>query len=222
MRRYRVFAAAAAALLLVGCGRITRLDAPSRPTERTTAQTTVPAPAETAAPTLPAVVTETQPVPTLPPATEPPSEAEPSAGTTAPAVPAPSAGTAAPSPEVDLSISMPAANGRMEVSLDPANAFIAAVAAGGVDPSLLAAVYTVPQNGQNYVFEFSGAERTARTLRRVYLLDESAAVRSVAAADQAERVNISAAENWFCMNVLIRGVVFPAVEARLNGEEALP
>ena len=120
--------------------------------------------------------------------------------------------------EIDLSIRLPDANGAMEVSLDPSNKFIKAVHdARGIDNSLLAAVYSVPESGQNYVFEFSSAgKRTADDLRRVYLLTADGAVTSVAAARNAERENLSSTENWFCMNVLIKGMVFKAVEDRLS------
>jgi hypothetical protein len=120
--------------------------------------------------------------------------------------------------EVDLSIRLPDANGTMEVSLDPSNKFIKAVHnARGVDTSLLAAVYSVPESGQNYVFEFSSAgKRTADDLRRVYLLTADGAITSVAASKNTERENLSATENWFCMNVLIKGMVFKAVEDKLQ------
>ena len=153
---------------------------------------------------------------TAAPETEAPSESAPQDETTAPAVApqteAPASETAPPETGVDLSIEMPAANGTMQVSTDPENEYIRLIRdARGLDPSLLAAVFTVPQTGQNYVFEFAGAARTADDIRRVYLIDETGAVKSVAAADAAERENISVTENWFCMNVLIKGVVFPAV-----------
>ena len=120
--------------------------------------------------------------------------------------------------EIDLSIQLPDANGTMEVSLDPSNKFIKAVHnARGVDTSLLAAVYSVPESGQNYVLEFSSAgKRTADDLRRVYLLTADGAITSVAASKNTERENLSATENWFCMNVLIKGMVFKAVEDKLQ------
>ena len=104
----------------------------------------------------------------------------------------------------------------MEVSTDPENVFISAVrSARGIDPSLLAAVYSVPESGQNYVFEFKSAERSAENLRRVYLLQADGAILSVAASNSAERENLSATENWFCMNVLIKNMVFPAVKDQM-------
>ena len=120
--------------------------------------------------------------------------------------------------EIDLSIQLPDANGTMEVSLDPSNKFIKAVHnARGIDTSLLAAVYSVPESGQNYVFEFTSAgKRTVDDLRRVYLLTADGAITSVAASKNAERENLSATENWFCMNVLIKGMVFKAVEDKLQ------
>lgn len=123
----------------------------------------------------------------------------------------------ATSGEVDLSIVLPEANGKMEVSTDPDNEFIAAVhRQRKIDPSLLAAVYAVPESGQNYVFEFTSAnERTAESLRRVYLLQADGTILSVAASDNAERENLSATENWFCMNVLIKNMVFPAVKDQM-------
>ena len=119
--------------------------------------------------------------------------------------------------EVDLSIVLPDANGKMEVSTDPDNEFIAAVhRQRKIDPSLLAAVYAVPESGQNYVFEFNTAtERTAESLRRVYLLQADGTILSVAASDSTEKENLSATENWFCMRVLIKNMIFPAVKDRM-------
>ena len=189
-------------------------------------QTPAPAaePAVTAAPEaqLPSAPAETEPAPeTQPPeaSSEQPAETE-SAPQPAETEPAPAETAAEPAGTgVDLSIALPQANGTMQVSTDPEDPYIRVVREQrGIEASLLAAVFTVPQNGQNYVFEFTGAERTAETIRRVYLIDDSGRIVSVAAADGAERENVSAAENWFCMNVLIRGVVFPAVKDALSAE----
>ncbi|GEM_PF-1640853 len=119
---------------------------------------------------------------------------------------------------VDLGIQLPDANGTMEVSLDPANSFIKAVhTARGIDTSLLAAVYAVPESGQNYVLEFNSAgKRTSDNLRRVYLLKADGSIASVAAAKNSERENLSATENWFCMNVLIKSMVMNAVADKLK------
>ena len=120
--------------------------------------------------------------------------------------------------DVDLGIQLPDANGTMEVSLDPANSFIKAVHdARGIDAALLAAVYAVPESGQNYVLEFNSAgKRTADNLRRVYLLKADGSIASVAAAKNSERENLSATENWFCMNVLIKSMVMNAVADKLK------
>ena len=122
-----------------------------------------------------------------------------------------------PTGEVDLSIELPEANGKMEVSTKASNRFIAAVhAERGISVSLLAAVYSVPESGQNYVLEFtSETDRSVQALRRVYLLNKDGAVTSVAAADANERENVSVTENWFCMNVLIKGMILPAVQDEL-------
>ena len=154
-------------------------------------------------------------VTTLPLPTESAAPSTSAPGTTA----APETVTVPPSTaegEIDLSIQLPEANGKMEVSTDPGNVFISAVrSARGIDPSLLAAVYSVPESGQNYVFEFKSAERSAENLRRVYLLQADGAILSVAASNSAERENLSATENWFCMNVLIKNMVFPAVKDQM-------
>ncbi len=143
--------------------------------------------------------------------------AEPSTGGTAQTETTTAVITRPSDGEIDLSIQMPEANGVMEVSKDPENVFIAAVhEARGIDTALLAAVYAVPESGQNYVFEFRNAsERTAESLRRVYLLQTDGKIVSVAASDSAEKENLSATENWFCMNVLIKNMVFPAVKDRM-------
>ena len=106
----------------------------------------------------------------------------------------------------------------MEVSIDPAHPFIRAVSEKrGLNVNVLATVYAVPESGQNYVFEFKDASsRTADDLRRVYLLSADGAIKSVAAADNAERENVSPTENWFCMNVLVKKMIFPEIQDLLK------
>ena len=152
-----------------------------------------------------------------------PAAAESAAAETAeaPSVPAEETAAAVPSapePEVTLPIRLPEANGEMEATTDPGNPFIAAVSGErGLDPAKLWAVYAVPASGQNYVFEFYSADaRGPEDLRRVYLLTDEAVIRSVAASSNEERENISVTENWFCMNVLIKGVIFPSVAQKLQ------
>ncbi len=155
----------------------------------------------------------TQPAPTEPLTTIPVTAAPET--TTAPVTSAPdtTAPTAAESTTVDLTIELPEANGTMEVDTSPDNKFIAAVASQKkTDTSLLAAVYSVPESGQNYVFEFYDADgRTKDDLRRVYLMDDACHITGVAAAKSSEKVNVSSTENWFCFNVLIKGVIFDAI-----------
>ncbi len=124
----------------------------------------------------------------------------------------------AASKDVDLSIVLPSANGDMEVDTSPGNKFIAIVNnERQIDTSYLAAVYSVPDSGQNYVFEFSSSTgRTADDLRRVYLIDTNGKITGVAAKNASEKENVSSVENWFCMNVLIKKLVFPAVENELQ------
>lgn len=119
-----------------------------------------------------------------------------------------------PDAPVDLSIRMPEANGKMLVDKSYTNQFIRSVSsARGIDASLLVAVYSYPDSGQNYVFEFNNSvARAANDIRRVYLLDSSGNITSVAAAASGEKENLSSTENWFCMNVLIKGVIFPAIK----------
>ena len=167
----------------------------------------------------PAATTAAEPAPTEAPKTEAPAEEAPATETPRTADSGTeSAQTEAPSEQdVTLPIELPSANGEMAVSADPENRFIRAVVeARGLDPALLAAVYSVPEGDQNFVFEFySAGERSADRLRRVYLLTQDAAISSVAASSNAEREGISATENWFCMNVLIKGVIFPSVRDRM-------
>ena len=204
-------------LPLCACRRKAQITLPATESAGTTAAQTAP---QTSAVTQPPAST------TLPAQTAPVSQTEAESASSVPlsqTAPAssPAATSAAASPEeetVTLPIELPAANGTMEVSVDPLNALIRAVAEDrGLDVSLLAAVYAVPQSGQNYVFEFSGAgERSASALRRVYLLTDDLQIKSVAAANAAEREHISMTENWFCMNVLIKGVIFPSVEEKMQ------
>lgn len=116
--------------------------------------------------------------------------------------------------EVDLSINMPQSNGKMKVIKSPSDKYIDKVSSDkGIDASRLCAVVTVPENGQNYVFEFSSASgRGVNDLKKVYLLDSYCNILNVASSDASQRVNLSTTENWFCMNVLIKGVVFPAIK----------
>lgn len=122
--------------------------------------------------------------------------------------------------DVTLNVSVPDANGTMEVDLSEDNKYTQIVVSQrDIDASLLVAVYSVPESGQNYVFEFSsaGAEnRTAENIRRVYLIDSSGEITYVSAAYSSEAENVSVMENWFNMNVLIKGMIFPAIEERLK------
>ena len=122
--------------------------------------------------------------------------------------------------DFSLNMSVPDANGTMEVDLSEENKYTQIVAAQrGIDTSLLVAVYSVPESGQNYVFEFlsAGAQnRTAENIRRVYLIDSSGKITYVSAASAAEAENVSAVENWFNMNVLIKGMIFPAIEEKMK------
>ncbi len=120
--------------------------------------------------------------------------------------------------EVDLGISMPEKNGTMVVDSSVSNKFIQIVEdKKDIDPSLLVAVYSVPESGQNYVFEFYDDDgREADDIRRVYLIDSSGKITGIAAVKASERENVSSVENWFCMNVLIKELVYPAVKDELN------
>ena len=119
-----------------------------------------------------------------------------------------------------LNMSVPDANGTMEVDLSEDNKYTQIVVSQrGIDVSLLVAVYSVPESGQNYVFEFSAAgteNRTAENIRRVYLIDSSGKITYVSAASSSEAENVSTVENWFNMNVLIKGLIFPAIEDKLK------
>lgn len=119
----------------------------------------------------------------------------------------------ADSTEVDLSIELPSANGKMEVDTSRGNKFTVIVSdERKIDAAYLVAVYSVPDSGQNYVFEFSSkTSRSEDDLRRVYLIDTNGKITGVAAKKASEKENISSVENWFCMNVLIKKLVFPAV-----------
>ena len=225
-----------AVLLLSSCSifsvNIDRQNATSTsPTEYTyyTSATTVPTsaqapgesvpepatvPSVTNAPSTTVPATTYQPV-TVPSATyQQPGTAAPESTTVPQSTTAP--GTTAAQSELDLSITLPEANGTMEVSTDSSNNLIRTVSATrGIDDSLLVAVYSVPESGQNYVFEFYEGERSAENLRRVYLLDSAGKITSVAASVSAERENLSVTENWFCMSVLIKGMILPAVQDQM-------
>ena len=120
--------------------------------------------------------------------------------------------------EVDLSVSMPEKNGTMETDASADNKYIKIVCnKKKIDARLLYAVYAVPESGQNYVFEFYSADKfTADNIRRVYLIDSEGNISGVAAVKSTERENVSAVENWFCMNVLIKEIIFPAVSGDIS------
>lgn len=119
---------------------------------------------------------------------------------------------------VSLDISMPEKNGAMYTDSSSQNRFIEIVnKEKGIDKRLLVAVYSMPDTGQNYVFEFyTEKERTADQLRRVYLIDSSGSIVSVSATDSSERVGMGTIENWFSMNVLIKELIFPAISESIN------
>lgn len=120
--------------------------------------------------------------------------------------------------EVELSISMPEKNGTMVVETSSSNKFIGIVAdKKNIDTDLLIAVFAVPESGQNYVFEFYDENgRGVDDIRRVYLIDEKGKISGIAAVKSSERENISSIENWFCMNVLIKELVYPAISEDLK------
>ncbi|MBQ7637598.1 MAG: hypothetical protein IJS90_01690 [Clostridia bacterium] len=119
--------------------------------------------------------------------------------------------------DVDLSIDMPEPNGTMQVSSDPSNKYISIVVSERrISADLLSAVYSVPESGQNYVFEFySSGERTENSIRRVFFINSSGKIESVCAVKSNEKENISSTENWFSMNVIIKKMIFPAVKDRM-------
>lgn len=120
--------------------------------------------------------------------------------------------------QVDLSIEMPEQNGTMQTDSSSDNKFIAIVKnERKIKTDLLVAVFSLPDTGQNYVFEFRDEKgRSADDIRRVYLIDKKGNITSVAAADAKEKENISSIENWFCMNVLIKEVIYPAIEGSIK------
>ncbi len=122
-------------------------------------------------------------------------------------------GSDAYSEEITLDISMPEKNGTMVTDKDSDNKYIKIVnEERGVYSALLVAVFSVPESGQNYVFEYKNEnDRTAEDIRRVYLIDADGNITGVAAVAASEKENISSVENWFCMNVLIKGVIYPAI-----------
>jgi cobalamin biosynthesis Mg chelatase CobN len=115
---------------------------------------------------------------------------------------------------VDLSIEMPSSNGQMTVDTSPNNKFTQIVHKDRqIDTGYLIAVYSLPDTGQNYVLEFtSTTDFTADTLRRVFLIGTNGKISSVAAKSSSERENVSSMENWFCMNVLIKKMLLPAIQ----------
>ncbi|MBR3767971.1 MAG: hypothetical protein IKL10_07010 [Clostridia bacterium] len=116
--------------------------------------------------------------------------------------------------EIDLTITMPEKNGDMYTDKSSDNKYIRIVCdERGLEPQLLVAVFAVPESGQNYVFEFNDeAGRDVDDIRRVYLINSDGKISGVAASNGAEKEKVSSVENWFCMNVLIKEIIYPAVE----------
>ena len=123
-----------------------------------------------------------------------------------------------------LSITLPDANGTMVVTDSASNSYIKTVAAQrNIPASKLVACYAVPDSGQNYVLEFGDSTdmnhelvRDETNLRRVYLLNEYGEITYVAASDEAECENVTAVENWFCMDVIIKKMIMPEIIAQLS------
>lgn len=187
------------------------------------------APVETMAPSLVTVLptesTVLQPQ-TLPPtlpvseATELPSESNVSSS----ALPSLEVTEPVTEPPVTEQFSMPNSNGVMCFSADANNRFSYIVSHSyGISNSLLAAVFSLPDTGQNYVFEFNGSVgedgrplRNADTLRRVYLIDAQGAVTSIAAVNFAESANITQPENYVCIELMIKKLIMPKVQPFLD------
>lgn len=237
MKPNRPILFAAAALLtaaLPGCGGAGR-EAPSVGEYSYVYESeTLSAPVYSTSPTVPSgTLPSSAPATTLP--TQPTTQ--PSVPETAPSLPVPT--TEVPTTEIpvtlppevpttdvlptdaqgriDLHVELPDANGTMVVSTERTNPYIALVSAQRSLPvERLVAVYTVPQTGQNYVFEFNAGARTVENLRRVYLIDRNDQIDSVAATDWNEAENVSQTENWFCMNVLIKNMIFPKIAGEIS------
>ena len=201
MRVVRVAACLFLVLLLCGCGKNST---PLAYVEETQATTTV----------INIYINNDNGVQSAPAATATPSEA-PTADAAVPTVP-----SSTDASWQTLEISMPDANGIMQVDTAPQNRFTQIVATGrGIDTRLLIAVYSEPDTGQNYVVEFDGTKasdgsflRTTGTFRRLYLIDTQGAIESVASVNEGETENISSVENWFCVNVFIKGLMLPKIE----------
>ena len=237
MKSNRLILFAAAALLtaaLPGCGGAGR-EVPSVGEYSYVYESeTLSAPVYSTSPTVPSgTLPSSAPATTLP--TQPTTQ--PSVPDTAPSLPVPT--TEVPTTEIpvtlppevpttdvlptdangriDLHVELPDANGTMVVSTERTNPYIALVSAQRSLPvERLVAVYTVPQTGQNYVFEFNAGARTVENLRRVYLIDRNDQIDSVAATDWNEAENVSQTENWFCMNVLIKNMIFPKIAGEIS------
>lgn len=125
---------------------------------------------------------------------------------------------------VTINATLPEANGKMIFNDSPDSKYMQIVIEKyKFNPKMLASVYSSPNTGQNYVFEFNGTKdssgryiRNQDTLRRVYLIDENDNIVSVAAAKSSERVNISQSENWISMEVLIKKMILPEIQEQLD------
>jgi|LSQX01.3.fsa_nt_gb hypothetical protein len=108
--------------------------------------------------------------------------------------------------------------GNMYFDSSPENKFIQKIVdERNIDEKLCVSVFALPDEGLNYVLEFSDLSFTFDDLRRVYLIDINGNLDSVAAKDSSERENVTAVENNICMNVLIKQGVFPCIEQYLGG-----
>lgn len=94
----------------------------------------------------------------------------------------------------------------------------------GADKELLVAIYSEPDNGNNFVLEFSGKRdedgnviKSPDTLSKVYAIDKNKNI-SVATGKTTGNINVSYAEGTLCFN-MIKTIVMPQYPEYFSGVE---
>ncbi len=156
---------------LCGCG-ISPTEKPTESESYATTQTPAAAPSQTAEDTAVAVI----PSSTVPPTTE--KKTQPSTERTSEKTPEPSTEAQTLAPSTTEAVIQK--TGEMAYSDSPDNRYIKAISEKyNVNASLLAALYTVPENDSNIVLQFDGSKnengaiiRNKKTLVAIYSIDK--------------------------------------------------
>lgn len=120
-------------------------------------------------------------------------------------------------------LTLPPSNGTMQFTDSASNKFIQAVHTQyHVDTDLLVAIYKVPEDDSNCVWQFSGAKtaegkiiRSADTLQYVYVI--SADTKTICRTDgKDDNIGMTAKEGYFAFKTT-KNIIMPRFTDQLNG-----